>query len=126
MVEPHVECRPAGRGELCRGPIHGRGARTLEDLDQVLSRSQDGRHDAGTARTETGPESARNGPAMTEWFRVGDVVSDGIRCRVGEVNAIDGDDLEFVRPSGLMWWGSKYHGRQASRRERESLETNRT
>ncbi|MBT2389924.1 hypothetical protein J7E87_10945 [Streptomyces sp. ISL-1] len=78
------------------------------------------------AKTETGPETTQSGPAMTEWFRVGDVVSDGIRCQVGEVNAIDGDELEIVRPSGLTWWASKYHCRQASRRERETLETNRT
>ncbi|MFK4224436.1 hypothetical protein [Streptomyces sp. NPDC019890] len=78
------------------------------------------------AKTETGPEGAQSGPAMTEWFRVGDVVSDGIRCQVGEVNAIEGDELEIVRPSGLTWWASKYHCRQASRRERETLETNRT
>lgn len=85
-----------------------------------------GRHDASMAKTETGPESAQSGPAMTEWFRVGDVVSDGIRCQVGEVNAIEGDELEIVRPSGLTWWASKYHCRQASRRERATLETNRT
>ncbi len=61
----------------------------------------------------------------TRLVQVGDVVSDGVRCQVGEVNAIDGDRVEVCRPSGLTWWASKYHLRPATARERERLATNR-